>query len=46
MFFDSRNSKKYIEIALKPTAIKLQATPIKTYNALYVCEKKCGIIAE
>ena len=29
-----------IEIALKPTGIKLYANPIKIYHVVYVCEKK------
>ena len=33
-----------IKIALKPTAIKLQANPIKIYHAVYICEKKNVII--
>ena len=29
-----------IKIALKRTAIKLQANPIKIYHTVYICEKK------
>ena len=40
MFFSLTKLKNDIKIALKPTAIKLQANPNKRYHAVYICEEK------
>ena len=47
MFFWLKKFKSYIEIALKPTGLKLQENPIKISYSVYICKRKrCGIIAE